>query len=730
MTVKPVRLIFLTLFALFLFRGNASGQFYLNTKRTISETGHQLYGAAYSNDGSFIVSAGSDNNIIIWNADKGTIHRTLAGLKKRPNTADLNIENQIVVSGGEDNIISVWDIASATVSNTLSGHKGAIKSVTVSNDGRLLASGSSDKTVRLWDMQGMSPVYELKGHKKEVTAVRFSNDGSLLASAGADKMIFIWNTANGSIVSSGEIHSALISDIEFSPDGKLIASSGFDRMVKISRVSDLTTMHTLSGHSNWVQSVSYSSDGRLLLSGGHDHLIILWDAENGLRLATSDKQKQIVMSVSFRPQGTDFISSALLSEEIRNWALSGPSVQTTPVVTAGAQTDKTKTGGAEPDRIKTAGAQTDKTKTAGTGVKTDQTKITEAKGVTAADTAAFVTDHSQLIEFFSPITDRGRIDYFGTTLQVIGRIKDPAGTSSLVVNGKPVALSDLGVFEVSIDLIRGFNTISFMMLDRNGRMSSTQLLVNCLSEHAPEQLVSTPGIFRGKYYALLIAVNDYTSGEISNLDYPARDAEAFGRVLSEHYTFEKENIFLLKNPTQGDIIVSLEKLSEMITPEDNLLIFYAGHGYWDKKGRIGYWLPSDATRKNTVNWFRNSTLRDFIGSIESRHTLLIADACFSGAILKTRDAFPEVTGGIERLYDLPSRKAMTSGVLEEVPDESVFLRYLLKRLEENSDRFLSSEFLFSSFKPAVLNNSSTVPQFGVIQNVGDEGGDFIFIRRR
>ena len=71
---------------------------------------------------------------------------------------------------------------------------------------------------------------------------------------------------------------------------------------------------------------------------------------------------------------------------------------------------------------------------------------------------------------------------------------------------------------------------------------------------------------------------------------------------------------------------------------------------------------------------------------------------------------------------------MTNGILEQVPDKSVFLEYLIKRLEENKEKYLSSEVLFSSFKTAVMNNSATIPQFGTIQNVGDEGGDFIFIR--
>ena len=84
---------------------------------------------------------------------------------------------------------------------------------------------------------------------------------------------------------------------------------------------------------------------------------------------------------------------------------------------------------------------------------------------------------------------------------------------------------------------------------------------------------------------------------------------------------------------------------------------------------------------------------------------------------------------ISRLNELPSRKAMTSGTLKEVPDKSVFVEYLVKRLLENEEDYLPSEQLFFSFKPAVLNNSDNIPQFGEIKDAGDEGGDFIFKRK-
>lgn len=79
---------------------------------------------------------------------------------------------------------------------------------------------------------------------------------------------------------------------------------------------------------------------------------------------------------------------------------------------------------------------------------------------------------------------------------------------------------------------------------------------------------------------------------------------------------------------------------------------------------------------------------------------------------------------------MTSRKGMTSGTLTEVPDESPFLKYLVKRLNENNQKYLPAEILFTSLKTAVINNSKQVPQYGEIQDAGDEGGDFIFILKR
>jgi hypothetical protein len=233
----------------------------------------------------------------------------------------------------------------------------------------------------------------------------------------------------------------------------------------------------------------------------------------------------------------------------------------------------------------------------------------------------------------------------------------------------------------------------------------------------------------GKYYALIIGINNYADQLIPNLDKPIKDAESFYNALTSRYTFEKDNIRFLRDATMAQIIDALDYYARIVRPEDNFLIFYAGHGVWDASAEVGFWLPSDARKDSKLAWFRNSTLRDYLREIKSKHTLLISDACFGGSIFKSRAAFMDAPLAVNKLYELPSRKAMTSGTLEEVPDESAFLKYMTDRLNKNTEKYLSSEQLFSSFRMAVISNSDVVPQFGEIKDVGDQGGDFIFILR-
>ena len=235
----------------------------------------------------------------------------------------------------------------------------------------------------------------------------------------------------------------------------------------------------------------------------------------------------------------------------------------------------------------------------------------------------------------------------------------------------------------------------------------------------------------GDFYALLAGVNEYESDEIVDLYEPVQDAKTLKQVLLNNYEFTEEKTILLENPTRSDLLNSLENIAGSIKANDSLLIFYAGHGFWDEKFKQGYWLPADARQKTKASWISNATIRDYIYGIKTKHTLLIADACFSGGLFRTRSAFQAEEKLKSTLFQMTSRKAITSGTLTEVPDDSVFMKYLVQNLEKNQSKYMTSQDLFAKFKIAVLNNSplNQVPQHGVVQGSGDEGGDFIFVRK-
>ncbi|MCU0358200.1 MAG: caspase family protein [Cyclobacteriaceae bacterium] len=284
--------------------------------------------------------------------------------------------------------------------------------------------------------------------------------------------------------------------------------------------------------------------------------------------------------------------------------------------------------------------------------------------------------------------------------------------------------------DVIYDIERKKGQISALLLEAC-RGSSNLLNNNWVPVAKQELSGNTKNIdLKGKYYALIIGVSDYQNYKL-NLYRPSLDAQKLHTIITTTYSFENENVTLLLNPTRQEILTSLYNLRRQLNKEDNLLIFYAGHGMYDEEAGQGYWWPKDADSENPSNWLSNSDLRDQIRGIKALHILLIADACFSGGIFRTRSAEKIQTADIDiiSLYKLPSRRAITSGTLTTVPDNSVFFDYLCKSLETNSNQFLGSQVLFNSFRLNVINNTFQVPQEGVISETGDEGGDFIFIRK-
>ena len=136
----------------------------------------------------------------------------------------------------------------------------------------------------------------------------------------------------------------------------------------------------------------------------------------------------------------------------------------------------------------------------------------------------------------------------------------------------------------------------------------------------------------GRYQALVIGNDNYANG-LPALKTAAGDAQAVAQMLQNAYGFR---VTVLLNATRDQIIGALAKYRQTLTSDDNLLIYYAGHGSYDQATDQGYWLPVDATPDDPSHWVSNTDITNMLKAIQARHVMVVADSCYSGTL--TRDA--------------------------------------------------------------------------------------------
>src|SRR5439155_8909413 len=167
------------------------------------------------------------------------------------------------------------------------------------------------------------------------------------------------------------------------------------------------------------------------------------------------------------------------------------------------------------------------------------------------------------------------------------------------------------------------------------------------------------------------------------------------RVLEQRYGFKTR---VLIDARRADILQALNDLRSQLTENDNLLVFYAGHGHLDEKINRTYWIPVDGHLDNNVEWISTVAITDSVGAMSAKHVLLVIDSCFSGAL--TRSALARLESGmspearqhwLEVMASKRSRTVLSSGEVKPVLDAGggrhpVFAKAWLDILEE--DRYV------------------------------------------
>ncbi|NJD19734.1 MAG: hypothetical protein FIA95_10700, partial [Gemmatimonadetes bacterium] len=145
-----------------------------------------------------------------------------------------------------------------------------------------------------------------------------------------------------------------------------------------------------------------------------------------------------------------------------------------------------------------------------------------------------------------------------------------------------------------------------------------------------------------RVFAAVIGIGDYGNPEIPDLEYAVADAEAFRTYLREELGVPESRIFTLLD--EGASFQAMRRLFRTdlrreAGPNDQIIIYYAGHGAPDQFGGAAdgdgvekYLLPHDADPTDVSGTgYPMQEVAESLSRLAASRVLYIADACFSGA---------------------------------------------------------------------------------------------------
>lgn len=255
-------------------------------------------------------------------------------------------------------------------------------------------------------------------------------------------------------------------------------------------------------------------------------------------------------------------------------------------------------------------------------------------------------------------------------------------------------------------------------------MSSRQRDIGGIQGHQRDSVPPT----KGQNYLLAIAINEYTHHP--KLYNCVKDAKDIVQQLVYKYDFESQHVFEVYNEAASidNIYKHLLDLSRVVTDKDKVMIFFAGHGYYDKDSKTGHLIPVNAEEKKVWDYLSNSNFLDWVRVIKSKHTFVVLDSCFSGSMFSTRGS---AVSFAENVSNFKSRWGLAAGRIETVEDgyhgeNSPFAKAILSYLKDNNSTKFAVSDLIQHVKRVTANNSAQTPIAGPIRNLGDEGGEFVF----
>jgi hypothetical protein len=589
------------------------------------------------------------------------------------------------------------------------GHSRDINQLAFNRLSTLIASGSNDKTVKIWTVPDGQVKQTLKGASAEIIDLRFTPDDKHIIALSSDNRVNMWKIESGTLVYSVKVGEKTARAFDISSDGKYFVVGGADRNIVICSAEDGAVKRTIAGHKDWVRSLKFGPDAKTLASSGDDKNIIIWEVESGSK-QKEFPQKGWIYDIHYSQDGK-YLGAALEKGSVAFYNLSTGILALRidefvhPVLRLA---------------ISSSGKEASTIEEFGTEIKVWNIESLNISPVYRFKDTKDTSAPLVMISNPANITDN-KVRVYKDLLDLRGVVTDESGVRSLKINGRETPVKDNGNFVINIPLSMGDNYVNIEVTDINDNIALRKFVVTRKNVDGEEYNAAA-----AKNYLLVIGINNYQFWP--KLNNAVKDVNDIAGVLMSRYNFDFANITMLKDEqaTRSNIYNSLRGLIEKVSPQDNLIVYFSGHGYFDELLTEGYWIPVEAHVGSSGDYISNTDILKILSNINSQHTFLVADACFSGALFA--DARRGYTENVEKFK---SRWGLTSGRLEVVSDgasgtNSPFASHLIAFMKNNTKLKFPVSELIQYVKTQVAEDASQTPIGNPLKALGDEGGEFVF----
>ena len=266
--------------------------------------------AAFSEDGTRVVTGSWDKTARIWRADTGALIAEFKGHNELLNTAVFSSDGTRVVTASDDKTARIWRADTGALVAELKGHTGDVLSALFSRDGTRVVTAATDYRARIWRADTGDLVAELKGHSDRVNSAAFSVDGSRVVTGSWDKTARIWRADTAALIAELKGHTEALTAAVFSRDGSRVVTASWDGTARIWRGDTGAPLAELKGHTGKVLSAAISVDGTRIVTASSDQTARIWRADTGALVAELRGHTREVHSAVFRGDGTRVITAS------------------------------------------------------------------------------------------------------------------------------------------------------------------------------------------------------------------------------------------------------------------------------------------------------------------------------------------------------------------------------------------------------------------------------------